>query len=85
MTLLALIGLIALLIVLKKIFETIGNVFEGMSQALSDNIISRTYSGRNVSTKYINNVKEKINTIKGNGTDQEYMDSVRQEIDDLLK
>jgi hypothetical protein len=30
-------------------------------------------------------VEEKINTINGNGTDQGYMDSVRQEIDYLLK
>lgn len=78
------VGLIAIIIVLKKCFDAVGNAFECLSQSISNDMISRTYSKRNISLQHRKTVEEKINTIKGDGTDQEYTDKVQNEINDLL-
>jgi len=84
MAFLAVIGLIAILYIIKKMLLNVGNFFEGLSQCLSNQMIAKTYPKRSIPIKS-NDLNEKIKAIKGDGTDKEYMDAVHREIDDLLK
>ena len=84
MAFLAIIGLIVILYVIRKMLNNVGNFFEGMSQCLSNQMIARTYPKRRTQIKP-NDINEKIKAIRGDGTDKEYLDAARREIDDLLK
>ncbi len=84
MALLAFIGLIAILIFLRKIMNAIGKSFDALSHDLSDRAVSNINTQRQIS-KETKRIREKINTIKGNGTDHEYWTNVQKEIDGLTK
>lgn len=84
MVLLAFIGLIALLILAKKFFDAIGKCFDALSHDLTHRAISKSITERKLLAS-IKKIEEKINTIKGNGTDQEYWGKDQINIDDLCK
>lgn len=84
MAFLAIIGIVAILIVLSKGLKAIGIIFETVSEDLSNRAVSKLSTKSNIfnNTK---KTKEKIDTIKGNDTDTKYWNSVNNEIDDLCK
>ena len=84
MAILALIGIAALCWIANKFFNNIGKCFDALSHDLTDRFNSKTISERKLLSE-IKKVKEKINTIKGNGTDQEFRTKVQKEIDDLCE
>jgi hypothetical protein len=79
---LAIIGLIAILIVLTKFLKVVGNAFEYMSTSLSNGIISRTYPKGNIPVKY-EKINTKINAIKTTTEEQEYNKAVLEEIEEM--
>lgn len=83
MEFLAIIGIIFILLLISKGLKKLGDGLNNIGDTLGHYLNSRTYSdpaGNNAEK-----VKEKIRTIKGEGTDEEYFKNVRAEIDDLTK
>ena len=80
-SLLALIGLIFLLWYASKALNKVGKFFDRMAETFMDDRFS--YSMKTRRTSMSKKIKEKINTVKGQGTDKEYWDQVKGEIDEL--
>lgn len=87
MFILTLIGLAVVLWFISKMFNKVGNALDKIGDALAE---WSTYSGRTPggyggSEKARAKIREKINALHGEGTDQEYQERIRKEIDDLTK
>jgi len=79
--LLAIVGIAFLFRILSKFFNKVGNLFDKIGDAIADRSISKTYG--DPTEKNTKNIKEKIHSIKGEGTDEEYWKRIRAEINDL--
>jgi len=84
MAFLALIGLLVILWIAQKFFKFLGLTFDTLAQDLTNKAVIRVTTKRKHLAN-IKKVKEKIDTIKGNGTDQEYWNNVRNNIDNMVK
>jgi len=84
MFLLALIGLITLLWLLRKFLNKIGDLLNKAGDFVAD-LTSISQVRTEPSQYQSEKIKEKIHAIKGNGTDEQYWKDVRSQIDDLTK
>ena len=82
---LAIIGLICLFYLATKVIRFIGNCFDGLDHYIANEAIQRSVIKIKRKPNFDIKHKEKINTIKGDGTDSEYMKKVQEEIDRLTE
>ncbi len=84
---LAMVGLIAILWLISKAFNKVGDTLNKIGDVLADIAASgsRSVKGYGNGGENKNRTIEKIKTLKGQGTDEEYRNNVLKEIDDLTK
>ena len=86
MYILAIIGLIAILWLLSKAFNKLGNGLNKIGDAIADWQTSQSRSPKEYNSEAESKkIKEKIKAIKGKGTDDEYYQKIRAEINELTK
>lgn len=81
---LAIIGVAWILRLLSKAFKKLGNALDKIGDAIADRSVSTIHTNHNSSEKD-KDIREKIRTLQGNGTDKEYKKFVQKEIDDLIE
>jgi hypothetical protein len=62
-----------------------GNALDRIGDAIADRSVSTIHTNHNPSEKDKENIREKIRTLQGNETDEEYKKFVQKEIDDLIE
>lgn len=84
---LAVVGLIAILWLISKAFNKVGDTLNKIGDVLADIAASgsRSVRGYGSDGQDRDKIIEKIKTIKGQRTDDEFRKNVQQEIDDLTK
>lgn len=85
MTFLAIIGLIFLLWLTAKFLNKIGNVLNKIGDALAEQSTFKTHTKGGPDAVDREKIREKIRTLNGEGTNDEYWEQVNNEIDDLTK
>jgi len=84
MFLFTLIGMIVICWILSRGFNKLGDFLNNIGDSIADWQTNSTIKTQG-SNKNRNDTLEKIKTINGNGTDEEYLTKIRSEIEDLTK
>jgi len=84
-SILAIIGLIFICWWLSKKLNKLGNFLDKLGDQMAENSVTkeRTGASRKKALQNIKRAREKIQAIKGDGTDEQYNDAVQKEIEKL--